>query len=549
MSILSRSSNPLRSSIPRSSSLPRRANPAQAQLPPHLTSADIARYAAQVTTSGDDTAQAVEPFTGALLPPVPQSSAADVALAATRARAAQPAWAARPLSERTRIALKFGELMVAERDKLTDLVQWETGKSRIHAGIETFGVPLVAAHYGAASADYLAPRSVRSGVPGVVRARVTRHPKGLVGVIAPWNYPLFLAVGDVVPALIAGNAVLSKADSQAPMTLLAARELAVRAGVPAEIWQVVAGPGSKLGQAIIENVDHLAFTGSTATGRRLAAAAGERLIGTSLELGGKNPMVVREDADLDAAVTGAVQACFASAGQMCIGIERIYVHESLYPTFVEKLVAETARIKIGASYDHDVEMGSLTSAEQLGVTRDHVEDAVAQGAVVASGGRHRPDLGPFFFEPTVITGVRPGMKLYAEETFGPVVSVYPVVDDADAIARANDTEYGLSASVWGKDLAKAQKVANAIRAGAVNINDGYLSAISSLSAPMGGMKASGVGRRHAADGILRFTESQTTTTQRVATPYPSRTKAYMAAMRVVVIAQLKAARRKARKDI
>lgn len=522
-------------------------------LPPHLSTADLHQYAAQVFTTTAETAQAVEPFTGALLPPVPQSSPADVALAAANARKAQVDWAARPLSERARFALRFGELLLGEGDKLIDLVQWETGKSRVHAGIEALGVASVAAHYGAESAGYLAPKSVRSGVPGVVQARVTRHPKGLIGVIAPWNYPLFLAVGDVIPALVAGNAVLSKADSQAPLTLLAARDLAVRAGLPADVWQVVAGPGSKLGQAIIESVDHLAFTGSTATGRRLAAAAGERLISTSLELGGKNPMIVREDANVDAAVTGAVQACFASAGQMCIGIERIYVHESLYPEFLEKFTVAAKAVRMGASYDHDVELGSLTSAEQLAVTADHVADAVAHGARVAAGGAARPDLGPFFFEPTVLTGVRPEMKVYSEETFGPVVSVFPVVDDEDAITRANDTEYGLSASVWGRDLEAAYAVAQRIQAGAVNINDGYLSAISSLAAPMGGMKASGVGRRHAADGILRFTESQTTTSQRVSTPYPSRNKTYLngylKATRLVVLAQLKAARRKARKDI
>ncbi len=518
-------------------------------LPPHLSAADIALYAAQVSTTGEEAAHAIAPFTGTPLPDVPQSLVGDVALAANRARAAQVAWAASSVAQRAQIVVAFGELLLAERDKLIDLVQWETGKSRIHAGIEAIGVATVAAHYGAESVGYLAATSVRSGVPGVVQARVTRQPKGLVGVIAPWNYPLFLAVGDVIPALIAGNAVLSKADSQAPLTLLAARELAVRAGVPADVWQVVAGPGSRLGTAIIDSVDHLAFTGSTATGRKLAAAAGERLIGTSLELGGKNPMIVRADANLAAAVTGAVQACFASAGQMCIGIERIYVHETLYPAFVERLAAATAKIRIGASYEHDVELGSLTSAEQLAVTEEHVKDAVALGAVVVVGGRARPELGPYFYEPTVLTGVRPEMRVYAEETFGPVVAVYPVVDDDDAVTRANETEYGLSASVWSKDLPAAQAIASRIQAGAVNINDGYLSAISSLAAPMGGMKASGIGRRHAADGILRFTESQTTTSQRVSTPYPSKTSkhlgAYLGATRLVVMRQLKAAKRRA----
>ena len=520
-----------------------------ADFPPHVSAEYVARLVGQVAAGPDaERVSAVAPFTGDLLPAVPQSTPRDVAAAAARARTAQVAWSARSVAERSAIAIRFGELLVGARERLTDLVQWETGKSRVHAGIEALGVPLVAAHYGAEAGGYLRDESVRSAVPVVVQARVTRHPKGLVGVIAPWNYPLFLGVGDVIPAFVAGNAVLSKADSQAPLTLLAAHELAVEAGVPADVWQVVAGPGRVIGPAIVDAVDHLAFTGSTATGRRLAAAAGERLISASLELGGKNPMIVCDDADLDAAVTGAVQACFASAGQMCIGIERIYVHESRYAEFVGRLVDATRALTLGAAFDHSFEVGSLTSAEQLAATTAHVDDAVAQGATVLAGGRARPDLGPFFYEPTVLAGVLPTMRVYSEETFGPVVAVYPVVDDDDALTRANDTEYGLSASIWSRDLARAHELAARVQAGAVNINDGYLSAISSLAAPMGGMKASGVGRRHAADGILRFTESQTVTGQKVATPYPSRTKAYLAATRLVVQAQLKMARRKARKD-
>jgi succinate-semialdehyde dehydrogenase / glutarate-semialdehyde dehydrogenase len=519
-----------------------------AAFPPRLDAAYVARLAGQVAAAPDaPTARAVAPFTGELLPEVPQSTPADVAAAAGRARAAQAAWAERPLADRAKIALRFGELLVTMRERLTDLVQWETGKSRVHAGIEVLGVPMVAAHYGAWSGRYLGEQAVRSSVPLVVSARVTRHPKGLVGVIAPWNYPLFLGVGDVIPALVAGNAVLSKADSQAPLTLLAARDLAVEAGVPTDVWQVVAGPGRVIGQAIVDAVDHLAFTGSTATGRRLAAAAGERLISTSLELGGKNPMIVRADADLEAAVNGAVQACFASAGQMCIGIERILVHESCHDEFVRRFAEATRALTIGAAFDHSVEIGSLTSAEQLAVTTAHVEDAVAKGARVLCGGRPRPDLGPYFYEPTVLTGVLPIMRVHAEETFGPVVSVFSVVDDDDAVTRANDTEYGLSASIWSRDVTRARALAARVQAGAVNINDGYLSAISTLAAPMGGMKASGVGRRHGADGILRFTESQTVTAQTRATPYPSRTRPYLAATRLVVLTQLRMARRRARR--
>ncbi|HEX7716186.1 MAG TPA: succinic semialdehyde dehydrogenase, partial [Marmoricola sp.] len=398
------------------------------------------------------------------------------------------------------------------------------------------------------AADYLAERSVTSGTPGLVRTRVAHRPKGLIGVIAPWNYPLFLAVGDVIPALIAGNVVVSKADSQAPLSLLAARDLAARAGLPDDVWQVVAGRGSVVGPALLDEVDHLAFTGSTATGRELAAACGRRLIGASMELGGKNPMIVRADADLDAAVTGAIQGCFSNAGQICIGIERILVHESRYDEFVTAFARAAREVTLGAAYDFSVEMGTLTSAEQLDATRRHLDDALAKGARVVAGGKARPDLGPNFFEPTVLVDVTPEMAVYAEETFGPLVAVYPVVDDEDAVARANDTEYGLSASIWSRDLDVARALAARVRAGSVNVNDGYVAAIGSVAAPMGGMGASGVGRRHGPDGLLRYTESQTVAAQKRPLPYPSRPKAFLAAGAASLRAQLAVARLRNRRS-
>jgi succinate-semialdehyde dehydrogenase/glutarate-semialdehyde dehydrogenase len=510
--------------------------------PPRLDQAYVDGLLSLVAASGDGTSSAIEPFTGEPLPAVPQSSAADVADAAARARAAQEAWAERPLADRVAVVLRLAELALRHRDRLLDVVQWETGKSRLHATIELLGLPAVAVHYGAHAPAYLAETRAASGTPGVVRTRVAHRPKGLVGVIAPWNYPLFLAVGDVIPALVAGNAVLSKADSQAPLSLLAARALAAEAGLPDDLWQVVAGRGSVLGPAILDAVDHLSFTGSTATGRELAAECGRRLIGASMELGGKNPMIVRADADLSAAVTGAVQACFANAGQMCIGIERIYVHEPVHEEFLRRFGEATRAVTLGATYDLSVEMGSLTSAEQLAVTEDHVADALEQGAVLVAGGKARPDLGPCFHEPTVLSGVLPTMKVHAEETFGPVVAVYPVADDDEAVARANDSDYGLSASIWSADLDAARRLAGRIRAGAVNINDGYLSAIGSVAAPMGGMKASGVGRRHGADGILRYTEAQTVAAQKRAMPYPARPGPFLAAGAAALRAQVAAAR-------
>jgi succinate-semialdehyde dehydrogenase/glutarate-semialdehyde dehydrogenase len=515
-------------------------------LPPRLTRHYLDGLLPLVAASGPASA-ATAPFTGEPLPAVPQSTAADVAEAARRARIAQVRWAAVPLADRAAIVLRFASLLLKDKERVLDVVQWETGKSRVHAAVELLGLPAVAAHYAGHARAYLAETRPPSGMPGVVRTRVARRPKGLVGVIAPWNYPLFLAVGDVLPALLAGNATLSKADSQAPLSLLAARSLARETGLPDDVWQVVAGRGSVIGPALLEEVDHLAFTGSTATGRDLAAECGRRLIGASLELGGKNPMIVRADADVDAAARGAVQACFSNAGQICIGIERIYVHDRVHDRFLDRFAAATRQLALGAAYDYSAEIGSLTTADQLEAVEAHVADAIDHGAELVAGGKARPDLGPLFFEPTVLSGVLPTMRVCAEETFGPVVSVYPVAGDDEAVSRANEGEYGLSASIWSADLDTARQLAGRIRAGGVNINDGYLSAIGSVAAPMGGMGASGVGRRHGAEGILRYTEAQTVAAQRRATPYPTRPAAFLAAGGAAMNAHIAAARLRARR--
>jgi succinate-semialdehyde dehydrogenase/glutarate-semialdehyde dehydrogenase len=457
----------------------------------------------------------VAPATGAPIAALPLSTPDDVRLAVDSARAAQRAWRSRPLAERARTFLALHDLVLDEQGDLLDLIQTENGKSRAHAFEEVADVAVVARHYARRASSYLRPRRRQGAFPVLSQATELHHPRGVVGIIAPWNYPLTLAVSDAIPALVAGNAVVLKPDTQTALTALRALELFARAGVPEGLVQVVLGDGPVVGQALVDHVDYVCFTGSTATGRVVAQQAAGRLIGASLELGGKNPLYVAQDADLERAAEGAVRACFASTGQLCISAERLYLHEEIADTFLDLFLGRVRALRLGPALDYSVDMGSLTSRRQLDVVVRHVEDARARGATVLAGGRARPDVGPLFYEPTVLDGVTPAMQCYEEETFGPVVSVYRVRSDDEAVARANEGEYGLNASVWTRDTARGRRIAARIKAGTVNVNEGYAAAWGSVGAPMGGMRSSGLGRRHGAEGILAFTEPQNVTVQRL----------------------------------
>lgn len=440
---------------------------------------------------------------------VPTSSPDAVAAAVAGARVAQKPWAARDFADRAAVMLRFYDLLVERQDQVIDLIQWEMGKSRFSAWQEILQVGNIARHYARHGAAYLKDNKVRGAVPGLSRVKEVRVAKGVVGIISPWNYPLYLGVGDAIPALLAGNGVVSKGDDQTALTLLWARDLMAEAGLPTELWRIVVGDGPTVGGALIDHVDYICFTGSTRTGRLVGARAGERLIGASLELGGKNPLIVRADADLDKAVAGTIAAAFANTGQMCIHTERVLVHRDVYDEFKQRLVRAVKRLTLGQTFDYSVEVGSMASAAQLATVVAHVDDAVAQGATVLAGGRARPDLGPLMYEPTVLEGVTPSMTVCLQETFGPVISLYPVAHDNEAIAKANEGSYGLSASIWSQDIAAAEAMATLIRAGSVNINDGAGLAAASIEAGMGGMGDSGLGRRHGAEGIRKYTESQT----------------------------------------
>ncbi len=476
-----------------------------------LPSAVIAKVTQLVNSSGDTTVINA-PFTGEPLATLPISTAQDVERAYAKARDAQRAWAALSPAERAEPILRFVDAFIARRDEILDILQWETGKARRHAFEEFLDVTLGPLYYARRAPKLLAPRRRQGAFPLAVKTYEYRHPKGVIGMITPWNYPISMGVGDTVPALLAGNAVVHKPDTQTALSVLWCIDLMIECGLPRDLWQVVVGDPADLGDTLIENADYIAFTGSTRAGRLIAEKAAPRLIGYSLELGGKNPMIVLEDADLDKAARGAVRACFSNAGQLCISIERLLVHEKVYDAFLEKFAAETKAMRLGSSLDFEPQMGSLTSRRQLDAVTAHVEQAVAAGATVVAGGKARPDLGPLFYEPTVLTEVTTDMDLCANETFGPVVSVYRFATEEEAITRANDTHYGLNASVWTRDLARGRRVGARLQAGTVNVNEGYGAAMASHDAPMGGMKQSGVGRRHGAEGLLKYTEVQTLST-------------------------------------
>ena len=453
------------------------------------------------------------PFTGEEFATLPLGDERDVAHAFERAREAQSDWEARDPAERAELLLEYHDLLFDHSEPLLDLVVEESGKARRHGFEELIDTAMASRHYAHRVESYLDDESRKSPMPGLVDVEVNYRAKGVVGVISPWNYPLTLAVSDAVAALLAGNTVVLKPAEQTAYTALAAVALLREAGVPEDVMQVVPGTGPDVGEPLVEESDYLCFTGSSKTGSFVASKAGEQLIDCSLELGGKNPAVVMSDADIDAAVNGLVRGAFTNAGQLCIAIERLYVHESVREEFTRKFVAATEALDVRPSDDWAVEMGSLLSQAQLDKVSSHVEDARDAGATVLTGGEPLPDVGPYAYAPTVLTDVSGEADLARQETFGPVVSIYGFEDTDEVIERANDSMYGLNASVWTADTERGRNIARRIDCGTANVNEAYAPSFIAHDAPMGGMKDSGVGRRHGEEGFYRFTEPQTLATQ------------------------------------
>jgi succinate-semialdehyde dehydrogenase/glutarate-semialdehyde dehydrogenase len=492
-----------------------------APLSPRVDGPMLERLAARLTHGPGEREliTIVSPATGAAIGVVPHATEEDLELAVQRARFVQRSWVTRSARERAAVLLRFHDLVLDRRAEGMDLLQLEGGKARRDALEEVHETANAARYYGRASPWHLRPRLRRGALPILTDAREYHRPHGVVGVIAPWNFPLILGITDALPALAAGCGVVVKLDSHTPYSGLWAAGLLDKAGLPPGLLALVTGSGARLGPPLIERVDYVMFTGSTRVGREVAARCAERLVECSLELGGKNAMLVLDDANVERAAEGARKGSFSHGGQMCVGMERIYVHEDVYEPFTERFVALAKRMRLGAGFDYGSEMGSLLSQQQLETVSAHVADAVAKGATVLAGGRARPDVGPFFYEPTVLAGVTPEMALYAEETFGPVVSLYRVRSDDEAVELANQSRYGLHFSVWTGDPSRGRAVARRLEAGSVNVNEAYGAAWSSIGARMGGVKDSGLGRRHGGHGIEKYTEPQTVAVQRVITTW------------------------------
>lgn len=450
---------------------------------------------------------AVDPATGEALGEVPIASADQVKDAVRRARAAQHDWGARPVEERCKRLRPLLELMVDRRDALAALISREVGKPRYEALVtEVLPTLDLLDYYLRHAPDLLAPQRVKHRLLMTTRSELHHEPWGVVGAITPWNYPFFLPAAIGLGALFAGNAVVNKPSEFTPLVALELEKLVRDAGLPAPLWSCVPGEGPT-GAALVEaGCDRISFTGSVKTGRRVAAACGERLIPVSLELGGKDAALVLDDADVDRAARALTWGAFTNAGQVCASVERIFVDERVARPFTEKLVEHTRALRQGADKAYDVDVGCMANRMQWEVVRRQVDEAKARGARVLTGGEGTAGEGEkarWFFHPTIIAGVAEDMAVQRDETFGPVVTVVGTTSDDEAVRLANASPYGLTASVWTKDEARATRLARRLHVGSVFVNDA-LSPSGAGEAPWGGVKDSGFGKTRGAHGLTEM---------------------------------------------
>jgi acyl-CoA reductase-like NAD-dependent aldehyde dehydrogenase len=451
-----------------------------------------------------------DPATGEIVARFDATPASELSAILQRGRQTQRTWAAAPLRSRCELVRKLADVLYSRRDELANLVTRETGKPAVEALFADVLISLETAKYYAREARRLL---VEERVPHqnlAVKAksgRLSYQPFGVMAVIAPWNYPLAIPLGQIIPAIVSGNAVVLKPSELAPACGQLIADCFLEAGFPPQLLQAVHG-GGELGAALVEaKPDKVLFTGSTAGGTQVAEACARRLIPSVLELGGKDAMIVLADADLETASSAAVWGAFTNCGQACLSIERIFVEQSLAEQFTERCAAKTNQLRLGPGSDPDSEIGPMIHPQAVDRIEAQLQAAVAAGARVLTGGKRRPDLGPGYFEPTIITAVTQDMPIMREPIFGPIVAIHTVTSADEALALTNDCGYGLSASIWTADRNRGSQMAQRIRPGvsAVMVND-LASYFGMPEAPHGGGGLSGWGRTHSRVGLLEMVQ-------------------------------------------
>ncbi|MGA8272929.1 MAG: aldehyde dehydrogenase family protein [Candidatus Sulfotelmatobacter sp.] len=445
----------------------------------------------------------VNPATGELLGEFECANESDVLSAVKLARAAQRSWAEIGVSGRIAVLREFQRKLHERKSEVAEAITREAGKPLAEALTTEVLVVLDAARFLIENAYRLLrdePLPHGSIATKLKSGKLVREPYGVIGIISPWNYPFSIPATETLAALVAGNVVVLKPSEFTPLVALELDSLLHAAGVPKDVFQVLIGDGATGAALIHSQIDKLVFTGSVATGKRIAVSAAERLLPVVLELGGKDPMLVLDDADVDVASSAAVWGAFLNAGQACLSVERCYVHRNLYEEFLKACAEKTKHLIVNHGLDHNAEIGPMIHERQLRNVELQVEDAVAHGARVLAGGTRFPELGPNFYKPTVLADVTHEMRVMREETFGPVLPVAAFDDDDEAVKLANDSEFGLAASLWTRDCTRGERLARRIQAGTVMVND-VVSCFGISEAPHGGMKSSGIGRTHGRFGL------------------------------------------------
>jgi succinate-semialdehyde dehydrogenase/glutarate-semialdehyde dehydrogenase len=443
------------------------------------------------------------PATQEIIGTLPNLTANQIAEAVAKAAAGQSRWAATPVRERLRILGRFAELLCDQKDSVAAVISREAGKPEAEALSTEILVVLDTVKYLANHVPaFLRPEPVAHSNPimKLKHGQLLREPYGVVGIISPWNYPFSLPSVQTLTALATGNAVVLKPSEFTPFSSLELEKLLRGAGLEPDLLQIITGDGAAGAALLSAKIQKAIFTGSVATGKRVAQAAAARLLPVVLELGGKDPMIVLEDADINVASSAAVWGAFMNAGQTCLSVERCYVHESIYPKFLDACVAKTAKLHAGAGTNPNVDIGPMIHERQLRVVQMHVDDAVARGARLLAGGKPLPQLGSNFFAPTILADVDHSMTIMREETFGPVLPIRSFKTEDEAVALANDSEFGLAASIFTSNRKRGEALARRIHAGTVMVND-VIACFGISEAPHGGVKASGIGRTHGRFGL------------------------------------------------